>query len=126
MPHTHVRYSDVQAFPGICGLVRELVDPGNTDAELVSIAAIDVEPGRSSDPHSHERTEEIYFILEGTGVVEVDSASFDVALWDSVHIPPGSVHTVRNTGTQTLRLLAINGPAYTPDDLSPASSENQA
>ena len=58
-------------------------------------------------PHSHTDIEEIVFVLEGEGEIWMDGDTFAVTQGDSVFYPPGSKHTVRNTGDTTLALLCF-------------------
>ena len=44
--------------------------------------------------HWHERTSEVYYILEGTGKVELDSTWHDVVPGSVVTIPAGTRHRI--------------------------------
>ena len=107
---------DVPMIQGYCGLVWELIDTKNTEAQKLNLALISVDKGRSAQPHLHRNTEELYYILEGQGEVSIDSNKYDVVDGYVVFIPPGYEHTIRNTGDSVLRLLAINSPPYDPTD----------
>lgn len=111
-----VKFDGTVPIQGFCGLVRELIDAGTSSAKRLSVALVEVNVGLEADPHLHRMTEEVYFILEGEGDVRVGTVVSKVSQWDSVVIPPGYEHTIRNTGPKTLRLLAINSPPYDPDD----------
>ena len=53
--------------------------------------------------HYHALSEEIYFILEGIGELEIDRETRTVGPGDAALIPPGSWHTL--AATTPLRLL---------------------
>ncbi len=107
---------DVAAIQGYCGLVWELIDTKNTDAQRLNLAQVNIDEGRAAQPHLHRQTEELYFIIEGQGEVTIRANVYGVSQSYAVLIPPGYVHTIRNTGRTTLRLLAINSPPYDPAD----------
>ena len=64
-------------------------------------------PSSSVKPHQHESDEQIWFILSGVGIVKVGDEEKEVREGDAVYLPPRLTHTMRNTGTYPLRLLAI-------------------
>lgn len=53
--------------------------------------------------------EEIYYFLQGSGVMWVDGEEEPVQAGDAVLVPPGVDHGFRNTGTEPLRLVLIWG-----------------
>jgi mannose-6-phosphate isomerase-like protein (cupin superfamily) len=81
------------------------------DHDLVSnlfIVAVDVlPPGASIGVHPHPTEEEIYFILEGRGIMTVDDEEREVSAGDMVLTRPGSSHGLRNHSEAPLRMLAL-------------------
>lgn len=75
-----------------------------TSALTVGIAEIPVGAPRPARGHTHEQAE-VYFFLSGTGEVEVEGESTQVAAGDAVFIPGNIEHMSVNTGTEPLRLL---------------------
>jgi len=55
-------------------------------------------PGRETLLHRHRKTEEIYHIAEGRGVMTLGKEVFTVAVGDSVYIPPEMPHRIKNRG----------------------------
>ena len=51
-----------------------------------------MQPGASTTPHYHPKTEDIYYILDGTGRMTIDGQTRDVGPGDAVAIPPGAAH----------------------------------
>lgn len=111
-----IALEDMAPIQGYCGLVWELIDTKNTDAERLNLAVVTIDKGQAAQPHLHCATEELYFILEGQGEVKVGEMMSEVSQGYAIFIPPGNIHTIRNTGQTTLRLLAINSPPYDPAD----------
>jgi mannose-6-phosphate isomerase-like protein (cupin superfamily) len=81
-----------------------------------SLAEASLEPDQATERHYHRVTEEIYFVLKGSGDMEVDGEHKRIAVGDAVLIPPGAWHTLHNNGTSELRILCMCAPAYTHED----------
>jgi mannose-6-phosphate isomerase-like protein (cupin superfamily) len=90
-------------------LIRELQ---RTQAQ--SLAEAKLEPGQVTERHYHRASEEIYFLLDGTGVLELDGQLRDVQSGDAVLIPPGTWHQIR--ALEPLRFLCCCSPAYSHSD----------
>ena len=91
--------------------IREL---HHTEAQ--SLAEASLEPDQATERHYHRLSEEIYFVLKGSGDVEVDGEHRRIAVGDAVLIPSGAWHTLHNNGTSELRILCACSPAYQHDD----------
>jgi quercetin dioxygenase-like cupin family protein len=71
-----------------------------------------VPPGRAPD-HFHTYDELIY-ILDGEGVLEVEGEQAPLRPGSCVHLPARLVHCLANTGDTELRLLGVFRPAGSP------------
>ncbi len=91
-----------------CGLTRRAflddVD-GTASMHLVEIK-------KDAATHFHKRLTEIYYILEGTGVLELDGERLPVRPGMAILIKPGCRH--RAIGE--LKILNVPVPAFDPDD----------
>ncbi|MCL4207853.1 MAG: cupin domain-containing protein [Pirellulaceae bacterium] len=96
--------------------IRELLAYRNSCIRRQSLAEARVPVGGSTAPHYHPQTEEIYFILEGRGRMQLDDQTRDVGPGDAIAIPPGSRHQITNIGDVPLRLLCCCAPAYEHED----------
>ena len=81
---------------------------------LQSLAQATLDPGQTTQRHYHRRSEEIYFVLEGEGEMELEGERRTVALGDAVLIPPGAWHEIR--ATERLRFLCCCAPPYSHED----------
>lgn len=81
-----------------------------------SLAEATLEPDQATQRHYHRVTEEIYFVVKGSGELEVDGERRHVRPGDAVLIPPGAWHTLVNDGTSELRILCCCAPPYSHDD----------
>jgi quercetin dioxygenase-like cupin family protein len=71
-----------------------------------------VPPGRAPD-HFHTYDEVIY-VLEGAGFLEIDGEQAPLRAGSCVHLPARVVHCLANTGDSELRLLGVFRPAGSP------------
>jgi mannose-6-phosphate isomerase-like protein (cupin superfamily) len=79
-----------------------------------SLAEATLDAGQATDRHHHRRTEEIYFIVDGTGEMELEGERRRVAPGDAVLIPAGSRHQIR--AETRLRFLCSCAPSYSDED----------
>jgi mannose-6-phosphate isomerase-like protein (cupin superfamily) len=96
--------------------IRELAGIPTGNAENQSLAEATVPSGGETEEHYHRASEEIYLFTAGQGRLRLGDDESEVAAGDSVVIPPGTRHKLRNTGTAPLRLLCCCAPAYSHDD----------
>jgi quercetin dioxygenase-like cupin family protein len=90
--------------------IREL---HHTAAQSLAEASLDA--GQGTQRHYHARTEEIYLLTAGGGVLEVDGESREVVAGDAVLIPAGAWHELV-AGADGARLLCMCAPPYSHDD----------
>lgn len=72
-------------------------------------------PGKAQCPfHSHHGEEEMFFILEGEGELRFGSQRYPLRAHDIIACPTGGAevaHQIINTGTTTMRYLAVSNVA---------------
>jgi mannose-6-phosphate isomerase-like protein (cupin superfamily) len=96
--------------------IRSLLDRTNSSAAHQSLAEATVPPGGATAPHRHPKSEEIYYILSGHGHIRLGDEGRDVAPLDAILIPPGTLHSIANTGSEPLVFLCCCAPPYSHDD----------
>lgn len=96
--------------------IRELLAHRNSGIRNQTLAEARLPAGKSTTPHYHLKAEEIYYILEGTGRMQVGHSWQDVAPGDAIAIPAGLVHQITNTGPGTLKFLCCCAPGYEHED----------
>lgn len=74
-------------------------------SEGIHLGSAVVEPHGRAAPHSHEASEEAYYVVEGSGYVEVGGERYEVGAGKAVLIPRGAEHWIVNTGEERLRLI---------------------
>lgn len=115
------RYQDISAFVTRDGsVIRELIHPEQHATSLAavkqSLAEAIVAPGQSTKLHRHLRSEELYHITAGQGLMTLSADTFAVSVGDTVCIPPGTPHRIENVGDVELKILCCCTPAYAHDD----------
>jgi hypothetical protein len=96
--------------------IRSILDRTNAPVQLQSLAEATLPPGGSTERHYHKQSEELYFLLEGTGLMEIDGTSRPVTPGDAILIPPGAWHQITATPPDPLRFLCCCAPPYDHSD----------
>ncbi len=105
------RVTNLQSLEAVdcpCGTARRAFTDENDQTASIHL----VEIARDAKSHYHRTHTEIYYILEGTGHLELDGDRIAVAPGTAVLIKPGCRH--RAIGK--LKLLNIPIPAFDPTD----------
>ncbi len=111
------RYDDVPPYATKDGsLIRELMRPDVHGNSNQSLAEAIVAPGQTTAPHRHTLSEEIYHVTAGSGLMLLNGRRFTIRPGDTICIPPGFAHCVRNTGDLPLHILCCCAPPYSHDD----------
>lgn len=89
-----------------------LVSKKTTDSDNLSITLVEMEPEGFQHIHSHE-SEQMYYILEGMGIMTVNDEEKDVQTGDCIYFPSYSKHGLKNTGIKVLKYLSAASPSFT-------------
>jgi mannose-6-phosphate isomerase-like protein (cupin superfamily) len=78
------------------------------DCKSVSFIHDDlIEPKAEIGEHAHLKSEEIYFVLEGTGQIILDGKPFPINAGDISVCKKNHSHGIKNLGENKMRLLVI-------------------
>jgi len=107
---TLVRHeAEVPTERSACGFRHRLIS--REDSDVAAWAhAVDIDGARE---HFHKLGTELYYVLNGSGVVVLDGVEHPVEPGSLVHIPPGVVHAARGR----MRVLVVGIPDIADDDL---------
>ena len=114
-----INENDVEAkdLPGRS--LKWLVPPDMKQAEGLTFNVVIIEPGNTVKPaHSHKNHEELIYIVSGAGEAYIDGDVYDVSAGSAVLFSKGSVHMVRNSGSEAMKVACFFTPAATLDDYS--------
>ncbi len=94
-----------------CGWRDRLISREDRDQGVAAWAhAVDIDGAKE---HYHKRGTELYYVLEGEGVVRLDGVEHPVRKGSLVHIPPGVVHGAKGR----MRVLVVGIPSICEDDV---------
>ncbi len=103
-----VRYlEDAPREDTICGDRRRLLSSGdgaNAFALLVRI--------REATPHYHKVATELYYVVEGAGIMTLDGEGIDLRPGALIEVKPGVVHAARGD----VLVLVVGIPSISDDD----------
>ena len=101
-----------QEFPGHFGgaLSKALVGPKNSGSSQIDFRISRYAPNAYVQEHVHKVQEQIYYVLEGEGVLTLGKARHLMRPHDYVYVPPGVRHSFTNTGTAGLVFLVVTTP----------------
>ena len=95
-------------------LSKMLVRPDVCGAEHLDHRISTYRPGAGVAVHAHPEQEQIYHVLEGEGLLDIDGDSRVVEAGTVVFVPPGVKHGIVNTGFDQLVFLVITSPPDGP------------
>ena len=119
------RYTEISAYQTKDGSqIRELMHPDHHGNRAQSLAEAVVFPGQETLLHKHLRTEELYHITAGQGLMTLGEEQFEVDVGDTILIPAGTAHCIRNLSGEPLRILCSCSPAYSHEDTEVLTGED--
>jgi mannose-6-phosphate isomerase-like protein (cupin superfamily) len=98
--------------------VREILNPKHDSSSLhlgYSLAHAALPPTKTSLPHRFISASEVYYILNGEGIMHIDDETQIVGPGDTIYIPPKAVQSIENNGETNLEFLCIVYPEWQPD-----------
>lgn len=96
--------------------IRSLLDLSSAPVRNQSLAEATLEPGAATQRHYHRESEELYYVVEGAGEMEIDGERARVGPGDAILIPPGAWHQIRADAGGELRFLCCCAPPYRHED----------
>jgi len=92
-----------------------LVSKLTTNSNKLSVTLVEMQPNGFQHLHSHE-PEQMYYILEGSGIMTVDNEEQEIVKGDCIFIPSNSKHGLKNTGDTVLKYLSAASPSFTLEE----------
>ena len=86
------------------------------DEEHFKSKIIWVDPHSQISYQSHTKRSENWIIVKGQGEVVLDNKTISVKLGDSIQIPQGAKHRMRNTGSSVLEFIEVQTGSYFGED----------
>jgi mannose-6-phosphate isomerase-like protein (cupin superfamily) len=106
--------TDIRAGDG--SALREILHPGQGPFPFgYSLARAVIKPGTKTAAH-RLKSSEVYYILEGRGLMRIGGETAEIEAGQAVYIPPSHIQSIENTGEADLVFLCIVDPAWKPED----------
>lgn len=90
---------------------RVIFGQGNGDAQILRsvshFSEVTIDPHGSCASAFYDREEEIYFVTQGTGLLQFAEETHPLRTSDFVYFAPGVKHGISNNSTQPLRVLVM-------------------
>lgn len=96
-------------------VIRHLVTPENMGSQFLWLGTSSVDPGFTSNAHSHEDQEEVFYCVSGRGRIKVDDEEFALEPGGVVFCPPKSVHQLINDGDDVFKVVSAVAPPFIPE-----------
>lgn len=91
-------------------LTRVIVGPGAPlEAESFVMGYVEIYPGGSIPLHSHGQ-EEVYIIMAGDGIMQVNGLEEKVKKGSYIYIDPNSSHLLQNTSIENMIMIFCYAP----------------
>lgn len=95
---------------------KMLVTSGRVGGNRSSLGYSVFTPGTELAPVCHE-TEEVAYVVSGSGELRLDSRNVPFGAGDALHIPAGVWHAVANTGDEeVVMVFGFPHPEYPPTE----------
>lgn len=86
------------------------------DTDTFKSKVVIVNPGQQISYQSHNKREEHWLVVQGTGVVILDGETIPVSPGTYVKIPLKAKHRIRNTGAQVMKFVEVQLGSYFGED----------
>ena len=93
-------------FPGI----RVKILESRTSHPTTSVVLVQLGVGVAIGTHTHPIETETAYVLAGQGALMVRDDEFTLDVGMGVTVPPGTPHSLRNSGDVPLELIAMHSP----------------
>jgi oxalate decarboxylase/phosphoglucose isomerase-like protein (cupin superfamily) len=118
----YVSPDDVETQQFDWGTIKWLNTPDVTGTESFSAGVVQLHPGKGHARHNHPDSEELLYVVSGSGTQTVADDERSISAGEAVYIPAGVEHSTTNTEWEPLVLLAVYGPPG-PEDVLRAMDE---
>ena len=94
--------AEVEPWAETCGQIRPLI--GESDEAAAEVHHVEIDDARL---HSHEKTDEVYYVIDGEGTMVLDDEVIDLHKGVVVYVPRGVRH--KAVGELTVLTVCIPG-----------------
>lgn len=114
---TIIHENDVEEVSHPGRFMRWLANEDSLKAKNLSVCVIRVLPGEAVRPaHSHPNSEELIYIIKGSGKVMIEGEVGDVKEGSAILFEQGKIHMLKNTGEIEMKVICFFAPATNIDN----------
>ena len=88
----------------------------------IALAQYELAPGHGTTEHRHMRSGELFYVLSGEALFEIERMEYPAPQGSTLWVPPGASHRISNIATRPVTMLGAFAPAG-PEALFPAMME---
>lgn len=81
-------------------------------SKYMQITFMTLKPDEDIGKETHKKTDQIFLVISGHGVVKLKNTKKIIEEGDLVVIPSNNVHNIKNTGKNNLKLLTVYCPPH--------------
>ena len=96
-------------------VIKHLAAPWTLGTKNVWLGTSAVDPGFTSNLHSHEDQEEVFYCVAGKGRIRVDDEEVAVEPGGVVYVPVGCAHQLINDGDEVFKVVSAVAPPFIPE-----------
>lgn len=97
-------------------VAKEFMSPRMSGLKNLSIAEITIPPGFTVKKHYHLESEEVYHVIEGSGMMFIDGETEMLKPGQAVSIKVGQWHSIANESESPLVMIVTCAPAWSAED----------
>ena len=86
------------------------------ESSSYKIKRIEVNPGQRLSYQYHNKRSEVWVIIQGTGNVTLNDIERKYSKGDTILIPQGMKHRIKNTGTEDTIFIEVQTGSYFGED----------
>jgi mannose-6-phosphate isomerase-like protein (cupin superfamily) len=88
--------------------LKVLYPETGVETKTLIMGIVEIEINSHSPLHRHN-CEEVYYVLQGNGIIESDGVKYEFETGDAIYNKENTKHRVYNTGQDLVRLLVVGG-----------------
>jgi quercetin dioxygenase-like cupin family protein len=86
-------------------LTKRVILSGGSAPGITQLALVKLAPGQGTHSHRHGDMTEVFWVVDGVGISDVDGVRRNVSAGDCLVIEPGELHSFLNDSAADLSLL---------------------
>jgi len=98
--------------------IKHLAAPWTLGTHNIWVGVSKVDVGNTSNLHTHDDVEEIFYVISGHGRIRVGDEEEAIEPGSCIYIPVGLPHQLINTCDETLKIVSAASPPFKLDEFN--------